>query len=212
MCNIAPARTHEAAEVREDRRDVPTLAVVVNAAKSVMGVGEGYARWWYAEMEARDWTSTDGSRISTRNWRPVLKAWWNRATPEERAEADAAARRAEAERPRAWTAADWTLCAERCARCAGASCAAGVKEPPALNRAHPHPPESCPQYAPLAETPPAARKRPCERAAPSGRETARHSRSDAPDARKTPFPSIPRAAERPHGPGNAPGRALEGSR
>lgn len=195
----APARTC----VREDRRDVPTLAAVVNAAKSVMGVSEAYARWWYGEMEARDWTCSDGMRVSTRNWRPQLKAWWNRAKPEEREEAERALRKAAAERPRAWTAADWTLCAERCARCAGASCAAGIPEPPALNRTHPHPPENCPKYAPAPQIAPDARKRPSTRFERSGQGMTRPTHADAPDAKKSPLQTILRPAERPHGPKTA---------
>ena len=128
---------------------MPTLKTVIAAATSVMNVTEGYARWWYAEMEARDWTCSDGMRISTRNWRPLLKSWWNRSKPEEREDAERAMRKAEAAKPRTWTAADWGLCAERCARCAGDKCAAGVKTPPDKNTP-PYPPENCPRFAPVA--------------------------------------------------------------
>ena len=183
---------------------MPTLAVVVNAAKSVMGVSEAYARWWYAEMEARDWTCADGMRVSTRNWRPQLKAWWNRAKPEEREEAERALRKAAAERPRAWSPEDWTLCAERCARFAsGSSCAAGIAEPPALNRTHPHPPENCPKYAPIAQTPQDARKRPSTRFERSGQGMTRPAPSGAPEAKKSPLQTIPRPAVRPNGPKTA---------
>ena len=126
---------------------MPALAVVVNAAKSVMGVSEAYARWWYAEMEARDWTCADGMRVSTRNWRPQLKAWWNRAKPEEREEAERALRKAEEAKPRTFAEGDWTLCAERCAAYRGGGrCGGGCIVPPD-RRPRPIPPEDCQHFS-----------------------------------------------------------------
>lgn len=128
------------------RGDIPTETTVVTAATSVMGVPEEFARWWYREMTARDWTSTDGSPIGIRNWRPTLKAWFNRATPEELAEV----KRQQAAKPKAVTYKedDWSLCAERCAAYATGRCTAGKIVPPQF-RPHPIPPEECNKYHPL---------------------------------------------------------------
>ncbi len=127
------------------RGDVPDLKTVITTATTVMGIPEAYARWWYTEMTARDWTNSQGGMIGNRNWRSVLKSWHNKATPEELAkikqEADAAAKSA----PKI-TAQDWTLCAERCANYRmGFKCAAGCSLPPS-KAANPHPPEECPRY------------------------------------------------------------------
>ena len=57
--------------------DVPTAETVLLASAAV-GVPDWYVKWWYAEMTTRDWTKVDGSPVGNRNWRPVLKSWWNR--------------------------------------------------------------------------------------------------------------------------------------
>lgn len=146
VCVRAPA---PAPEVRADRHDVPTLKTVVDAATSVMNVSEGYARWWYAEMEARDWTASDGMRISTRNWRPQLKSWWNRAKPEERDEADRLMRKREAAKPKTYAPKDWALCEEQCACYLGSGrCRCGHVVPPD-QRPHRIPPTECQHFVEL---------------------------------------------------------------
>ena len=137
VCNSAPARA---------RMDVPSETEVVSVATSIMAIDGGYARWWYAEMQARDWRSVHGERVDHGNWRSVLKSWWNRADASERE----SARQASAARPvaRQWKPADWALCAERCANCDGKSCTAGVNVPPDRRTNSPMPPESCPKYKP----------------------------------------------------------------
>ena len=146
VCVRAPA---PAPEVRADRHDVPTLKTVVDAATSVMNVSEGYARWWYAEMEARDWTTSDGMRISTRNWRPQLKSWWNRAKPEERDEADRLMRKREAAKPKTYAPKDWALCEEQCACYLGnGRCRCGHVVPPD-QRPHRIPPTECQHFVEL---------------------------------------------------------------
>jgi hypothetical protein len=122
------------------RVGIPTEKTVL-AAVTAMGVTEAFARWWYREMTARDWTNTNGSRITNLNWRPTLKAWFNRAKPEELAECG----RQEAKRretTRHFAAEDWALCAERCARFRDGRCTAGAKVPPNCQKP-PMPPEEC---------------------------------------------------------------------
>jgi hypothetical protein len=144
-----PPTRAPAPEVRADRHDVPTLKTVVDAATSVMNVSEGYARWWYAEMEARDWTTSDGMRISTRNWRPQLKSWWNRAKPEERDEADRLMRKREAAKPKTYAPKDWALCEEQCACYLGnGRCRCGHVVPPD-QRPHRIPPTECQHFVEL---------------------------------------------------------------
>ena len=148
VCVRAPAPA-PAPEVRADRHDVPTLKTVVDAATSVMNVSEGYARWWYAEMEARDWTTSDGMRISTRNWRPQLKSWWNRAKPEECDEADRLMRKREAAKPKTYAPKDWALCEEQCACYLGnGRCRCGHVVPPD-QRPHRIPPTECQHFVEL---------------------------------------------------------------
>jgi hypothetical protein len=110
-----------------------------------MGVPEAFARWWYREMMARDWTNTDGSPISNRNWRPTLKAWFNRATPEELAEV----KRQQEVKPKvvSYKPEDWLLCAERCDAFAAGRCTFGKIVPPQF-RPHPIPPEECDKFHP----------------------------------------------------------------
>ena len=118
----APARTPA-------RRDVPTCEAVVSACE-VTGVPTWYAKWWHAEMAARDWTKVDGSPVSNRNWRPVLKSWWNRDAKnaahlqELRAEHEPKVVVRKTYRPE-----DWVLCAERCGNFCDGRCAKGVAVP-----------------------------------------------------------------------------------
>lgn len=128
---------------RPMRRDVPDEKTVVTTATTVMGVNEAFAKWWYKEMVARDWTNTDGSMIGNHNWRPTLKAWFNRATPEELAAINVEAKNAP--KPRVYKAEDWELCAERCGHFRGGRCCAGCATPPQL-RAIPMPPEECENF------------------------------------------------------------------
>lgn len=127
--------------MRLKRRDVPDEKTVVTTATTVMGVNEAFAKWWYKEMVARDWTNTDGSMIGNHNWRPTLKAWFNRAKPEEIAAIETSAK---AVRRNQITvkAEDWELCAERCGHFKCGECRAGHTTPPQL-RARPIPPEEC---------------------------------------------------------------------
>lgn len=127
-----------------DEHGKPKLAEVVNAAKTVMGVPEYYARWWYAEMKARGWLNTDGSSVGTHNWRPTLKAWFNIEKPKYLAEIREAASDAE-KREIKVSAKDWTLCEERCANCANGKCAKGIRIPPELEK---RPPEECKGFKP----------------------------------------------------------------
>lgn len=129
------------------RGDIPSEKTVVTAATTLMGVPEAFARWWYKEMMARDWANTDGSPIGNRNWRPTLKAWFNRSTPEELTEIkrQAAARPT----PVSYKPEDWLLCAERCAAFAAGRCTAGKIVPPQC-RPHPTPPEECDKFRPSA--------------------------------------------------------------
>ena len=127
-----------------DEHGKPKLAEVVNVATTVMGVPEYYARWWHKEMNARGWLNTDGSSVGTRNWRPTLKAWYNREDAKHLAEIREAASDAE-KREIKVSAKDWTLCAERCANCANGKCAKGIRIPPELER---RPPEECKGFKP----------------------------------------------------------------
>lgn len=132
----APTRT---------RGDIPDLKTVVTTATTVMGIPEAYARWWYAEMTARDWTNSQGGMIGNRNWRSVLKSWYNKATPQELAKIKQEAEAAKKALPTV-KMEDWALCAERCENYRlGGKCAAGCKIPP-TKAANPHPPEECPCY------------------------------------------------------------------
>lgn len=127
------------------RGDIPELKTVVTVATTAMGVPEYYARWWYAEMMARDWTDTQGRMIGNRNWRSVLKSWYNRAKPDELARIESEAKAAKKSAPNV-EPKDWVLCAERCANYRkGFKCAAGCKIPPPKT-ANPHPPEECIHY------------------------------------------------------------------
>ena len=134
----APARTPA-------RRDVPTCETVVSACE-VTGVPTWYAKWWHAEMVSRDWTKVDGSPVSNRNWRPVLKSWWNRDEKdamhlqEIRAEYEPKVVVRKTYRPE-----DWVLCAERCGNFCDGRCAKGVAVPPMLQE-RPHPPEECREF------------------------------------------------------------------
>lgn len=130
--NNAPARTR------------PGLEEVVAAATSVMGVTEEFARWWYAEMEARDWRTTSGRIVGLDNWRATLKAWSNRASKEELAEVGRT-ETARARRTKRWTAGDWAFCAEACAEFREGRCAAGCITPPD-HRPRPIPPRECAHY------------------------------------------------------------------
>lgn len=127
------------------RGDVPDEKTVVTVATTVMMVPEAFARWWYREMVARDWTTTDGSPIGNRNWRALLKAWYNRATPQELAEINREA--AKATKPVDVKPEDWQLCAERCERMRDGRCTAGKILPPQC-RPHPVPPEECDKFRP----------------------------------------------------------------
>lgn len=143
------------------RRCVPPLADVVAAAESAMGVPGWYAAWWYRNMAASGWTTTKGERVGDDNWRALLKAWHNRALEggreygRIRAEAEAAEAADRAARRR-YAAADWALCAERCAAFRDGRCAAGKVVPPQL-RPHPVPPEECDGFAPGAQKRPSLR-------------------------------------------------------
>ena len=127
-----------------DEHGKPKLAYVVNAAKTVMGVPEYYARWWYAEMTARGWLNTDGTSVGTRNWRPTLKAWHNREDAKHLAEIKEELAAAEKREVKV-SAKDWTLCEERCANCTNGKCAMGIRIPPELER---RPPEECKGFKP----------------------------------------------------------------
>lgn len=129
---------------RLKRKDVPDEKTVVTTATTVMGVNEAFAKWWFKEMVARDWTNTDGSMIGFHNWRPTLKAWFNRAKPEELAAIETSAK-ATKKKQITVKPEDWELCAERCGRFRGAICHAGCATPPQL-RARPIPPEECEHF------------------------------------------------------------------
>lgn len=146
----ADAHTRTREEVGNEvriRGDVPTLKQVVAVATAAMGVPSAYAKWWYKEQVARDWTTTSGGRIDHSNWRPSLKSWYNRATEKELAQIEADAKR-ERQKPRELTSEDWQLCAERCSNWGACGCGGGIKTPPQLSAA-PHPPEECPKFLPL---------------------------------------------------------------
>ena len=134
----APAPAHA-------RRGVPTLETVL-AACVVMGVPDWYARWWYAEMTARDWTKVDGSPIGNHNWRPVMKSWWNRDEKDD-AHLNEIRERHEVKPvvKVVYTAEDWLLCAERGAHCTKDGCGKGIAVPPARSE-QPYPPEECKQF------------------------------------------------------------------
>lgn len=132
------------------RGDVPSEVEVVAAATGIMGITEEFARWWYAEMEARDWRNNRGDRIGCLNWRSVLKSWWNRRDGREMSEVRETVRRSAAAKPRAWKPEDWQLCAERCANCTGDGCSKGIKTPPACGQP-PQPPEECRAFKSAAQ-------------------------------------------------------------
>lgn len=152
VCANAHARARE--EVGKDevrtRGDVPTLKQVVAVATMAMDVPADYAKWWYKEQVARDWTTTSGGRIDHSNWRPSLKSWFNRATEKELAQIEADAKRAK-QKPRELTPEDWQLCSERCSNWGSCGCGGGIKTPPQLSAA-PHPPEECHKFLPLKAT------------------------------------------------------------
>ena len=137
------ASTHNA----RVRADAPELGEVVSAATSTMGVPEWYARWWYEQMVAYDWTTTKGGRIGHGNWRAMLKAWHNRSLGDPK-EYERVRSECEARKPRVVEvrAEDWELCAERCARFREGRCAAGKVVPPQM-RPRPIPPEECDGFA-----------------------------------------------------------------
>lgn len=126
------------------RPDVPDEATVIGVATSAMGVTEDFARWWFAEMTARDWTGTDGRRVDLRNWRPTLKAWYNRRRPDEVRDAEQVATVARLA-ARKFKPEDWMLCAERCANFKDGACSRGVKTPPDKEQ-YPKPPEECKNF------------------------------------------------------------------
>ena len=144
MCvsNIhAPARAHA-------RMDVPTLETVVSACE-VTGVPTWYAKWWHAEMVSRDWTKVDGNPVGNRNWRPVLKSWWNRD------EKDAVhlqeIRDQFEQKPvikKTCRPEDWCLCAERCGNYCNGKCSKGIDVPPMMWE-RPTPPEECKGFKPV---------------------------------------------------------------
>lgn len=136
----APART---------RGDIPDLKTVITTATSVMGVPEYYARWWYAEMMARDWTNSHGGMIGNRNWRSVLKSWHNKATPEEIARIEAEAKTAQGKATKEYTADDWELCRETCANCVNGKCKVGITTPPPCHPQRPHHPRECAKFKAL---------------------------------------------------------------
>jgi len=123
------------------------LNVVVTAATSTIGVPEWYARWWYQQMVAYNWTSTKGVPIGHGNWRAMLKAWHNRSLGD-RKEYERVRAEFEAKKPKAVkvTAADWCLCSERCSKYIDGRCKAGKVVPPQL-RPHQIPPEECDGFA-----------------------------------------------------------------
>lgn len=127
----------------------PTLETVLAAATGVMGVSADYARWWYREMEARGWANTDGSAVSNANWRPTLKAWWNRRKPSEMSDIEHD-RLELAAKCRVFTAGDWELCRSRCRHCGESGCTKGARIPPQL-MPRPFPPEECPAFNRRAE-------------------------------------------------------------
>ena len=126
--------------------EYPELKEVLAVTVS-MGVPEGYARWWYKQMVDSDWRTTKGLAVNRRNWRAQLKAWHNRATPDEIDKINAAMKQAKKAVVRV-SVKDWELCAERCANCAnGISCVKGIKIPPTKDTP-PKPPEECGHYYP----------------------------------------------------------------
>lgn len=161
-CEQPPPGGGEARADASPRRRVPPLADVVAAAESAMGVPGWYAAWWYRNMAASGWTTTKGERVGDDNWRALLKAWHNRALEggreyeRIRAEAEAAEKAEKAARRR-YAAADWALCAERCAAFRDGRCAAGKVVPPQL-RPHPVPPEECDGFAQDAQKRPSGRE------------------------------------------------------
>ena len=188
------------------RGDIPALPTVASVAESAMGVPRWYAEWWYVEMSARDWRNTNGSLVGNQNWRPTLKAWYNRAKPEELEKIrDEHERRTREQQPPANAGKPeyWILCRERCANCKGAGCAKGIKTPP--DRQDPaYPPEECPRFQPLPEE------------SPQSRPGAPRSARSAGDG-NTPAPAPKRPQRAPAGPFSgcpspktAPGGAARG--
>ncbi len=132
------------------RGDVPGLNVVLSACEP-MGVPDFFAKWWYAEMQARDWMTTGGKHIDNRTWRPTLRTWFLKADSEELERArEYVAERGKAQKLLSFTAKDWVLCKERCANFKGKSCGAGIAIPPEKFAAFPHPPDECPKFKALA--------------------------------------------------------------
>lgn len=126
--------------------EYPELKEVLAVTVS-MGVPEGYARWWYKQMVDSDWRTTKGLAVNRRNWRAQLKAWHNRATPDE---IDKINREMAKTKGKVVSVSvkDWELCAERCANCMnGISCVKGIKIPPTKDTP-PKPPEECKGYTP----------------------------------------------------------------
>lgn len=140
--SVCVSTTHS----RVETVGTPSEKVVVSVATSVMGVSEEYARWWYAEMVARDWKNTNGMSISNSNWRPVLKTWWNKRTAAEESAASELSSKKRIEE-KVYPPEAWTLCEERCANCDGSRCMAGVRVPPA-HASPPYPPNDCGRFKP----------------------------------------------------------------
>ena len=140
--SVCVSTTHS----RVETVGTPSEKVVVSVATSVMGVSEEYARWWYAEMVARDWKNTNGMSISNSNWRPLLKTWWNKRTAAEESAASELSSKKRIEE-KVYPPEAWTLCEERCANCDGSRCMAGVRVPPA-HASPPYPPNDCGRFKP----------------------------------------------------------------
>lgn len=124
-----------------ERHARPTEAQVENAAL-LMGITPDVARRWMEYMRQMDWRFTGGQEVCSRNFRTSLRRFASKALEEDRKSGGG-----KPSAPRAWTEADWALCAERCANCTGAGCGAGVDTPPPEDPQRPYPPEECRKFA-----------------------------------------------------------------
>ena len=95
-----------------------------------------------AEWKKSGWTTTQGKAITRQSIKAHLRAWWKNEKDRGQYEKPKAT-------PRKFTAADWLLCAERCAHCTGNGCGKGITTPPDKG-AHQCPPEECKEFAAIA--------------------------------------------------------------
>lgn len=108
------------------------------------GVPLAFAKERLAEWKRSGWTTTQGKQITRESLAAFLVSWWKNEKNPERYETP------KAKPPRKFTAADWALCAERCAHCTGNGCGKGIATPPDKGQWQ-KPPQECNHFAAIAD-------------------------------------------------------------